>query len=66
VENYYGTEQEAWALNGLEEPLKKENNALIEVVPRRKAESMPFFYSLPQPAPFRMFVMLTLKTRLHT
>jgi hypothetical protein len=22
--NYYGTEQEAWALNGLEEPLKKE------------------------------------------
>jgi hypothetical protein len=23
VKNYYGTESEAWALNGLEEPLKK-------------------------------------------
>jgi hypothetical protein len=23
VKNYYGTEEEAWALNGLEEPLEK-------------------------------------------
>jgi hypothetical protein len=31
VKNDYGTEQEAWALNGLEEPLKKKIEEYIPI-----------------------------------
>jgi hypothetical protein len=32
VKNDYGTEKEAWALNGLEEPLKRKDDIYEEVL----------------------------------